>query len=207
VVDGREHPAGPQPDKLLNLTTYPLADGTTEVAAACPRRTTSPRRGRTLDALTLVATRDASGDWRTAVSGLVRDRHTRPIILVDATKPDDRGRRRRPRAAAASSTTSARRSIQIEFDTGIGTPLVASTAQTTIDNVTSAKGPLTAESGLLVLAHDRTSGMYLHGVVDLGGGRTDGRSWRCLAIEAPDTTAEGHDDHPHARHIRAVPRR
>ena len=160
---------GPEPDKLLNLTTYPLADGTTEVAAAVSTTNDQSAAGRTLDALTLVATRDASGDWRTAVSGLVRDRHTRPIILVDATN--------RTIAVAATSPGGGgaiyykRASLdQIEFDTGIGTPLVASTTQTTIDNVTSAKGPLTAESGLLVLAHDRTSGMYLHGVVDLGGG-------------------------------------
>ena len=36
--------------------------------------------------------------------------------------------------------------------------------------MTSSKGPLSREAGLLVLASDRTSGRYLHGVVDLGAG-------------------------------------
>jgi len=160
---------GPQPDPQLNLTTYPLADGTTGVAAAVSTTNDQAAAGRTLDALTLLAIRDASGSWRTSVAGLVRDRHTRPIVLVDPGA--------RTIAIAATSPGGGgviyykRSSLdQIEFDTGLGVPLVASSAETTIDNVTSTKGPLTAESGLLVLAHDRTSGMYLHGVVDLGGG-------------------------------------
>ena len=160
---------GPRPDPQLSLAAYPLADGSTDVAAAVSTTNDQAAAGRTLDALTLVATRDASGGWKTAVACLVRDRHTRPIVLVDPTD--------RTIAIAATSPGSGgavyykRASLdQIEFDTGIGVPLIASTAQTTIDNVTSAKGPLTPESGLVVLAHDRTSGMYLHGVVDLGGG-------------------------------------
>ncbi|MFL5685441.1 MAG: hypothetical protein ACJ77D_05250 [Chloroflexota bacterium] len=159
---------GAQPDPQLNMTTYPLTDGTTGVAAAVSTTNDQSAAGRTLDALTLAATRDAAGSWRTAVAGLVRDRHTRPIVLVDPTN--------RTIAIAATSPGSGgaiyykRASLdQIEFDTGIGVPLIASTAETTIDNVTSSKGPLTPESGLLVLAHDRTSGLYLHGVVDLGG--------------------------------------
>ncbi|HET9085729.1 MAG TPA: hypothetical protein VFN41_15130 [Candidatus Limnocylindrales bacterium] len=159
---------GARPDPQLNLTTYPLTDGGTDVAAAVSTTNDQSAVGRTLDALTLVATRDPSGEWRTAVAGLVRDRHTRPIVLVDPTN--------RTIAIAATSPGGGgviyykRASLdQIEFDTGLGVPLIASTQQTTVDNVTSTKGPLTPESGLLVLAHDRTSGMYLHGVVPLGG--------------------------------------
>jgi hypothetical protein len=58
---------------------------------------------------------------------------------------------------------------RIEFDTGLGVPLIANAGDTTVDSVTSAKGPLAAEAGLLALASDRTSGRYLHGVVPLGG--------------------------------------
>ena len=126
---------GAQPDPQLNLTTYPLADGTTNVAAAVSTTNDQAAGGRTLDALTLVATRDASGDWRTAVAGLVRDRHTRPIVLVDPTN--------RTIAIAATSPGGGgviyykRASLdQIEFDTGLGVPLVASQQETTIDNVT-----------------------------------------------------------------------
>jgi hypothetical protein len=161
--------SGPKPDPTLNLTTYPLDAAATDVAAAVATTHDQAAGGRQLDALTFVATRDASGDWTTAVAGLVRDRHSRPVVLVDPTA--------RTIAFVATSPGSGgaiyykRSSLdRIEFDTGIGVPLVASTADTTIDNVTTAKGQLAAESGMLVLANDRTSGRYLHGVVDLGGG-------------------------------------
>ena len=42
-----------------------------------------------------------------------------------------------------------------------GVPLIASPTDITIDDVTSSKGPLSREAGLLVLASDRTSGRYL----------------------------------------------
>jgi hypothetical protein len=159
---------GARPDQQLNLATYPAAGDATSVAAAVATTHDSSADGRTLDALTLLASRAGDADWSTAVVGLVRDRHTRPIVLVD---PDERT------IAVAATSPGAGGAIyykrtpldRVEFDTGIGTPLIASQGDTTIDSVTSAKGPLTAESGLLALASDRTSGRYLHGIVPLGG--------------------------------------
>jgi len=160
---------GPKPDPTVNLTTYPLANDTTGVAAAVATTHDQAAGGRQLDALTFVAMRDASGDWATAAAGLVRDHHARPIVLVDAAA--------RTIAFVATSPGSGgaiyyKRSPldRVEFDTGVGVPLIASTAETTIDNVTAAKGPLSEAGGMLVLAADRISGSYLHGVVDIGGG-------------------------------------
>jgi hypothetical protein len=160
---------GPRPDPTLNLTTYPLPDTTTGVAAAVATTHDQAAGGRQLDALTFVAMRDGAGKWATAAAGLVRDRHSRPIVLVDpvartiafvATSPGSGGAIYYKRSPLD----------RVVFDTGVGVPLVASTADATIDNVTSAKGPLTAAGGMLVLAADRATGSYLHGIVDLGGG-------------------------------------
>ncbi len=160
---------GPLPDDQLNLATYPLANGDTSVAAAVSTTHDQAAGGRSLDPLTLLATRDDKGDWSTSVVGLVRDRHARPIVLVDPTGGTI--------AVAATSPGSGgaiyyKRSPldRIEFDTGEGVPLISSTTAPTVDNVTSSKGPFTVESGMIVLANDRTNGRYVHSVVDLGAG-------------------------------------
>jgi hypothetical protein len=159
---------GQRPDAQLSLTTYPIGGAGAGLAAAVST-TLDEGGGRGLDPLTLLATRDAGGTWDTALFGLVRDRHARPIVLVDgdagtiavaATSPGNGGAIYYKRAPLD----------RIQFDTGLGVPLVASATEVSIDNVTSGKGPLTKEAGMLVLAADRTSGRYLHGVVDLGGG-------------------------------------
>ena len=155
---------GQQSDDALSVAAYPLADGGTGVAAAV-----GTTLERTLDPGTLLATRDPGGTWDTTLVGLMRDRFARPIVLVDPEA--------RTIAVAATSPGSGgaifyKRSPldRIQFDTGTGVPLIASPTEITIDDVTSSKGPLSREAGLLVLASDRTSGRYLHGVVDLGAG-------------------------------------
>ena len=55
--------ADPLPDDQLNLTTYPLASGDTGVAAAVATTHDQAAGGRSLDPLTLLATRDDEGDW------------------------------------------------------------------------------------------------------------------------------------------------
>ncbi len=156
-------------DDTLSLAEIPLADGRTGVAAALSTLADEGSGVRGLDPLTLLATRDDQGGWDTALVGLVRDRHARPIVLVDpaartiavaATSPGNGG-------AIYYKRTPLDR---IEFDTGLGVPLIASTTELTIDRVSASKGPLSVEAGLLVLATDRTSGRYLHGIVDLGAG-------------------------------------
>jgi hypothetical protein len=156
--------AGQAPEDSLHMTTLPLDGGGTSVAAAV---TTTLER--TLDPGVLLAMRDPAGTWDSTLVGLKRDRHARPIVLVDpeaatiavaATSPGNGGAIYYKRAPLE----------RIQFDTGLGVPLVADTTSIAIDYVTSAKGPLSRASGLLVLASDRTSGRYLHALVDLGAG-------------------------------------
>jgi hypothetical protein len=159
---------GQRPDTQLSVTSYPIAGGPAGVAAAVST-TLDEGGGRGLDPLTMLATRDAGGTWDTTLFGLVRDRHARPVVLVDA----DEGA-----IAVAATSPGAGGAIYykrapldaIQFDTGLGAPLVATETDVAIDNVTSSKSPLTKEAGMVVLAADRTSGRYLHGFVDLGGG-------------------------------------
>ena len=115
----------------------------------------------------LLLVRGADGDWQQYVVGRVKDRHTRPIVLYDesageifiaATTPT-RGGEIRYKVSSATSIT---------FETGTGTPLVASVDDPTISNATSTKQALTAASGLVVLASDNATGRYLHGVLGLG---------------------------------------
>ena len=155
---------GQRNDDALSVVPYPLADGGIGVAAAV-----GTTLERSLDPGTLLATREADGTWDTTLVGLIGDRLARPIVLVDpemktitvaATSPGSGGAIYYKRSPLD----------RILFDTGPGVPLIASPTDTTIDDVTSSKGPLSREAGLLVLASDRTSGRYLHGVVDLGAG-------------------------------------
>ncbi len=155
---------GQAPEDALHMTTLPLDGGGTSVAAAL---TTTLER--TLDPGVLLAMRDPAGTWDTTLVGLKRDRHARPIVLVDpdagtiavaATSPGNGGAIYYKRAPLD----------RVQFDTGLGVQLVASPTSIAIDHVTSAKTSLSSASGLLVLATDRTSGRYLHGVVDLGAG-------------------------------------
>ena len=161
--------SGQRPDAQLSLATYPLARDRTTVAAAVSTTLDESDFGRSLDPLTLLATRDEVGRWTSAVVGLVRDRFTRPIVLVDPSQATIAVAATSPGAGGAVYYKRAPLD-RIGFETGLGVPLISSTTDTTIDNVTSTKGPFTPASGLLVLANDRDSGGYLHAVVDLGGG-------------------------------------
>lgn len=100
--------------------------------------------------------------------GRVRDRHTRPIVLIDetaqllyviATAPSGGGRIYYKRSPLD----------RIAFAPGRGTPLVRSNEDLLINDGTSTKQNLDAASGLVVLGWSRDTSRYLHGVLDLGG--------------------------------------
>jgi hypothetical protein len=157
-------------DNEISVAAIPQAGGTGS-ALATTVSTALDQGGavRQLDPLTLLAIRDASGTWTTNLIGLVRDHHARPVIMVDpaartvyvaATSPGNGGTVFYKRASLDT----------LEFDTGRGTPLISSTTDVEIDDVTSTKGPISKESGLVALAVDRSTGRYSHVVLDIGGG-------------------------------------
>ena len=90
------------------------------------------------------------------------DNQTRPIVLVDpahrqlylfATGPCCSG------GGAYYKQTSL---DNPNFGSGPGTPFIKLASDTTINNVTSTKQPLTSTSGLLVLAGDDHTHYYVH---------------------------------------------
>lgn len=121
----------------------------------------------------LILTIDPQGNWHRYVFSRVSDRHTRPMLLVDAehrelyvfaTSPSSGG-------AIYFKRTSA---DNISFAPGLGTPFVTSATDRHINNPTSTKQNLSTRTGLVVLAADDRSGRYLHGSMALGGGAPGG---------------------------------
>ena len=154
-------------DDHINLKAFPDGDGIGVVAALkTSNDEAEPVNG--LAPLILLAVRREEG-WERHLVGRVQDRHTRPIVVVDpearlfyvaATSPANGGEILYKRTAIDD----------IAFDTGRGEPLISSASDPRINNATSAKHGVSAETGLLVMASDNESGRYLHGLVDLGGG-------------------------------------
>ncbi|MEX1171232.1 MAG: hypothetical protein WEG56_01350 [Chloroflexota bacterium] len=156
-------------DDHINLKTYATGSGTIGVVAALKTSMETGTRINPLSPLILLAVRADDDTWRTHVAGLVRDRHTRPIVMVDevarefylaATSPVRGGNiyyKRTPMDGIA-------------FETGEGQILMTSAADVRINNASSTKQPLTRESGMVVLASDDDTGRYLHAVLDLGAG-------------------------------------
>ena len=109
------------------------------------------------------------------LAGRIRDLHTRPLVLIDqadgmlyfiATSPFGGGRvyyKRTPLDA-------------ISFAPGRGTALIASDADPLINDVTSTKQVVSVETGIVVLAFDKSTKRYLHGTLDLGGPRWTAKS-------------------------------
>jgi hypothetical protein len=157
-------------DNQLSVAALPLSDGgDTNLATTISTLQNQGDSVHQLDPLTMLAVRDASGTWGTTLVGLVRDHHTRPVLMVD---PDARSVFIAATSPGSGGTVYYKRSSldAISFDTGKGTPLLTSTVDQQLDDITSTKGPLTKASGLVALGVDRTTGRYSHAVVDLGGG-------------------------------------
>jgi PKD repeat protein len=119
------------------------------------------------DPLTMLLARDPGGSWSSAVFGLKRDHHTRPIIELDetngvlhmlATAPESGG-------IIYEKTTSVN---AISFPSGLGTPVMKD-ADGELNNVTSTKQNVSVATGLLVVSAG-SAGLYWHNFLPLGGG-------------------------------------
>ena len=118
--------------------------------------------------LNLLMVRDLSREWTNHTFGRVRDRHTRPIVLIDqqhqdlyvfATAPTGGG-------TIYYKKTSL---LDVSFADGRGTPFIESSTDLEIDDATSTKQSLNSQTRLLVLASDSdTTDFYLHNYIDLG---------------------------------------
>lgn len=156
-------------DERLELKSYPLAGDETGVVIATRTVNDDAPPSTDLAPLIQLLVRDAQGAWNATLVSQVRDKQARPIVLVDADA----------RMFYVAATTPARGGAitykrspidAVSFESGPGEPLVASPTDLAIGDANSTRQPLTAATGMVVLAADEDTGRYLHGVVDLGGG-------------------------------------
>ena len=104
------------------------------------------------------------GDWHEHVVGRVRDRHTRPLLLIDEAErqlhifvvaPFGKG-------SVYYKSTSA---DDIQLAPGQGAPFLDLPDHGEITNPTSTKQNLTPQSGLIVLASDEETSQYVMGAL------------------------------------------
>lgn len=145
-------------DDHINLKSF-AADAQGRVFAVVKTSNTSQS-----SASILVLSRSAAGVWTQAVAGTVADGLTRAQIAIDtsnqrlyvlATAPESGG--------TIYSKSSPLGSLS--FPAGRGAPFVTWPGAS-INNVSLAKDPVTAATGLVALASDSTR--YYHGRLDLG---------------------------------------
>lgn len=121
--------------------------------------------------LNLLLVRSADGSVQEHVFGRVADKHTRPIVLIDAQNNELHMFAAAPTAGgtADGGTIYVKKTplANIQFEPGRGTPYVRSSADTSINDPTSTKQNLSAATDLLVLASDRDTDHYLHNFTDL----------------------------------------
>ncbi|MBA2768794.1 MAG: hypothetical protein H0U35_06635 [Sporichthyaceae bacterium] len=110
---------------------------------------------------------DGSGSWDFIVAGTVADDHTRPIIQIDktnqelyffATAPVSGGDIYYKKTSLANPS----------FGPGRGAKFLDATP--VVNNVTGSKQPVTAETGMVVLAVAEGKKQYYHAEMELAGG-------------------------------------
>ncbi len=115
----------------------------------------------------LLLTRQGSV-WSAQQVGQIRDRHTRPIIVLD-TEHDE--------VLIFATTPTLGGSIvmkhapfgSLQFPAGKGREVIATTPDARINDATSTKQTVDAGTGLVVLASDDSTGRYIHLAASLGG--------------------------------------
>ena len=151
-------------DDHINLKSLE-ADSSGRVFAAVKTSLTSP------DApLTLLLALQQDNAWSSHVFGQVKDDHTRPMVLIDETHRELYMFATAPVSPGGTIYYKKTSLDNISFEQGLGTPFMKSSTDTTINNATSTKQNLNANTGLLVLASDDTSDYYLHNTIDLASG-------------------------------------
>jgi hypothetical protein len=115
----------------------------------------------------LLLKRDAGGSWSHHEVGKGRDDHTRPIVLADIDNE-------RIFVLATQKSNGANRIIiktadmaDLIFPPGEGTLFIQSNVYDNINNPTATKQCLTNQTGLAVLASEKTSFYYFHNYNDL----------------------------------------
>jgi hypothetical protein len=156
-------------DDHLNIKSL-QADATGQVFAAVKTSLNDVNPSNSQEPLILLLILDGQGSWQRRTFSTVADNETRPIVLLD---PGHRDLYIFTAAPCCSGGVVYYKKTSIDnpnFGTGRGTVFIQSATSTHLNNVTSTKQPLTAATGLLVLAGDDHSHYYHHNKIDLSGG-------------------------------------
>jgi hypothetical protein len=156
------HQASEESDNHLSLRAL-SSDPAGEVFAAVKTSLNA-----SIDPLHYVFVLKPDGIWEKHVASRVADDHTRAQLLIDKDNRQLYFFATSPCCSGGTIYYKKTSLDNISFPAGKGTPLIASTTDTRINDVTSTKQPLTTASGFLALASDDTSNMYLHNAFNLG---------------------------------------
>ena len=120
------------------------------------------------DPLILVLVREPSSGWKAHVFGTVADNHSRAILELDTTNREVYVFASAPCCSGGIIYMKKSGFDAISFSPGLGTPFIQSSANLKVNNPTSTKQNVTADTGLLVAAGDDSTQRYLHNFLALG---------------------------------------
>ncbi len=122
-----------------------------------------PDAGRS-DPGSVLLVRGTDGTWRSALISRVEDHLGHPIALVDAAAAEVYVFGTSPRHGGSIHLMRAGID-RLQFPVGLGETVIADPGNPEIAYLTSAKGAIDLESGLVVLGFDDQSGFYWHALI------------------------------------------
>lgn len=172
-------------DDHLNIKSL-SADPAGRVFAAVKTSLNDVNPSNSNQPLILLLVLDGNGTWkRTTVDRIVDGNQTRPIVLVS---PDTRRVYVFAAGPCCSGGVVYTKSADLDnpsFPTGNGDPFIKLANDSTINNPSSTKQPVTAASGLLVIAADDHSHFYVHNKLTIGGGGGPDTTPPTVSLTAP----------------------
>ena len=154
--------SGAWADDHINLKT----DSTGRIFAAVKTSFTSSS-----SPLMVLLVRITDGTWHSYTYSTVSDNNTRPVVVLD--EADDLLYMFATSSAAGGWILYKTSPMSnISFTTGAGAPIIKSSTETDINNVTTMKQSVSAATGLVVMASDANSRYYLHNFLTIGTGGT-----------------------------------
>ena len=163
------------PDDHMNLKTL-QADSAGRVFAAVKTSLDEVSSSTSTNAqLNLLVFKPATGSWSSTLFGTVADCHTRPLVLLDTTNSQVHVFATAPTASgcpyAGAPGTIYEKSAPLDnptFPSGRGTAVIRDASSENMNNVTSTKQSVNAQTGLVVLASNDSTERYWHADISLG---------------------------------------
>ncbi|MFQ5637755.1 MAG: choice-of-anchor D domain-containing protein, partial [bacterium] len=156
--------AAPVADDHINLAATCAGDGSTVVAV-----TKSSLRNAT-DPQIFLLKRDPAGNWSNHTVGTDKEGHTRPIVLCQANSDKVYVFLRAKKPVRSRIYLKTAHLANPKFKEGMGEIYIDSRNDNDVNNPTSTKQHVDANTGILVLASDDTHTTYLHNYMNLDGG-------------------------------------